>query len=852
MARFVLFPGRHHLLTRFQAVYLRGLVKDEEAQEQSPEFRTTCASSNPGATIVWAVTSANHQNTKRNPVAYDRREAAIERFSVQEGLRSLVVPVFDTAHTDRFAEVTLKSVESVLGHRLTPQDTVVACSTPEVAALYSALGFEIAPVEADPAHSRSLRAAAPTSEARDSGPTDATHSSLAAAPAAATPTTAPSRAPAAFDSPQAGPAAPIPPANLPPAAPVPAADPPPAASVPAAGQPPAAPMPVADFPLADPVPAADPDPLPPAIGPSAGSASAGAATAGPGHDTEPAAALSPATTPSAGSGRQAHAAADRSPGAGAGAAPERPWDVLLRLAAGDPAWRELAHPATLDVYDRYRLDEQVTLVVNDPVVGEEGGLTTTRDYRTYAEAFEASAQRKWDLVKRHVRPGRIVDVGCGAGAVLGLADREPALRESDLIGVEVARHLYEECVHRKAQGWFANPNVYFYCRNVLGGAVFPTRSIDTTLTFALTHEIWSYGDGMASLRAFAQAIYDHTVPGGVWINSDVCGPDNRACQVRLTLQGTPLQSPTGPALNTPPLAGSSPDATPETGTTPSGTVPSRAPRSAAASSGTAQNGSAPNDRASSGAAPSGTNRSGATLNGTAPSVTASSGTAPGDTAPSGPTSSGTAPSDTTPSGKAPSSATSSGKAPSGAASSGAVPGETMSIGTMLGGTAPSGTVPNCAASGATALGGSLAPSLDGLSRDEIAALVEGLSTRARLDRFAADFHFPLPYKDLEDSADPGAVEIALGDAMEFLTHKDYPDNWLSEAHEQFCGLEFADWKALLTDIGFEVDGASHSWRNDWIVDNRIRPYAQLSTVDGTPLDWPDTHVLLVARRPLNT
>jgi hypothetical protein len=88
--------------------------------------------------------------------------------------------------------------------------------------------------------------------------------------------------------------------------------------------------------------------------------------------------------------------------------------------------------------------------------------------------------------------------------------------------------------------------------------------------------------------------------------------------------------------------------------------------------------------------------------------------------------------------------------------------------------------------------------------------------------------------------------------MEYLTHKDYPDNWLSEAHEQFCGLEFADWKALLADVGFEVDPASRAWRNDWIVEHRIAPVATLTAPDGRPLDWPVTHVLLVARRPLNT
>src|SRR5215467_1086622 len=100
--------------------------------------------------------------------------------------------------------------------------------------------------------------------------------------------------------------------------------------------------------------------------------------------------------------------------------PERPWDVLERLAAGDETWRDLAHPATVDVFDRYRLVEAVRTVVSDPVVGSEGGLTGTRNYRAYVESFAASAARKWELVGPYVRPGRIVDIGCGAGDVLEL------------------------------------------------------------------------------------------------------------------------------------------------------------------------------------------------------------------------------------------------------------------------------------------------------------------------------------------------------------------------------------------------------------------------------------------------
>jgi len=131
--------------------------------------------------------------------------------------------------------------------------------------------------------------------------------------------------------------------------------------------------------------------------------------------------------------------------------------------------------------------------------------------------------------------------------------------------------------------------------------------------------------------------------------------------------------------------------------------------------------------------------------------------------------------------------------------------------------------------------------LSEVPREEAAAYVAGLSTRARLDQFARDFQFPF-------SASP----LTLGDAMDFLTHKDYSDNWPAETQEQFCGLEFADWKALLTDVGFTLDPASHTSRNDWIIEHRIAPVASLTQPDGRPLAWPDTHVLLVARRPLNS
>ncbi|GAB2470138.1 class I SAM-dependent methyltransferase [Jatrophihabitans fulvus] len=371
MLRHVLFPGRHHLLTRFQAQYLADLLGGWTTDDAGVAL--TFADD---ADVIWAVTSANHQNTRRNPVAAHRREAAIEQFSWREGLRSLVVPIVDVPPTDRFADITVKNVQHATGLELTPDDTVVACSTPAVAALYRALGYRIATVEASDA-----------------------------------------------------------------------------------------------------------------------------------------------------------------------SGPPTPWHLLDRLAAGDDTWRRDAHPASVDVVDRYDLAAHVRMLAADPVVSSEGSLTDTRDYRTYSTSFEHAARRKWAQARPYVRPGRIVDIGCATGGMLELAAADAGLAESDLYGIEVARHLYEECEHKKAQGAFANPNTFFHQRNVLAGAVFPDRTVDTTLTFALTHEIYSYGDGAHDLRRFAATIAAQTAPGGVWINSDVCGPDDPDRLVRLRFRDGDVGTP---------------------------------------------------------------------------------------------------------------------------------------------------------------------------------------------------------------------------------------------------------------------------------------------------------------------
>lgn len=507
-------PGRHHLLTQFQAQYLRELVEGQGIDSDGQPIEVS------DPVIVWAVTSANHSSTRRNPFPAHRREAAIEILAHVENLRSLVVPVNDVAPTTRFAEITLKAIEHATASRVRPdpQTTIIATSTPAVAAMYEALGYRIAPME----HNH--------------------------------------------------------------------------------------------------------------------------------PDT-----------------------------------PTTPWQRLDALMAGEPHWREGVHEASLDIIDRYGLADHALMLAADPVVSDEGGLTDSRDYRSYSRSFEDAADRKWQQARPFVVPGRIVDVGCATGAMLERAALEPTLAESDLIGIEVAAHLFDECEHKRSQGVFANPNTFFYRRNILAGALFPARTIATTLTFALTHEIFSYGEGHLSLDGFVGEIAEQTAPGGVWINSDVCGPDDPGRRVLLRFTEGDVRTP------------------------------------------------------------------------------------------------------------------------------------------------------------AVQLSGD--PGRD-------AAVLEALPYGSRVAQFGQDFTALSGADWTCEVVDERTIAVSLRDAMELMAKIHYTDSWLSEQHERFCALTWSDWRDLVGQHGLEVDDRSGGWRNDWLVEHRFAPVAQLLDEAGEPIPWPTTHVLVVARRPL--
>lgn len=211
----------------------------------------------------------------------------------------------------------------------------------------------------------------------------------------------------------------------------------------------------------------------------------------------------------------------------------RPWDVIEEIIKSGAEWRSSAivqdqlHEGCYEYFQRYGLGDSIVEIFQDALIdSDDGDITTTRDYSVYRQAFEDGAIRKVADFAAFVQPGRILDVGCATGETIKLLSQKSNLFESDFYGVEAARPLYQICQQRQENGEFGNANVFFYQRNIMRSSLFPNDSLNTIITMALTHEVESYL-GHDELKAFIKRMYDITVPGGVYINYDVVGPNDK-------------------------------------------------------------------------------------------------------------------------------------------------------------------------------------------------------------------------------------------------------------------------------------------------------------------------------------
>ena len=146
----LLIPGRHLITSEFMVSYTKSLLeKGIVAHAHLGEWNGSDKIDH----IVIPITSANQRGSRYNPVPLYARIIGLERtfasFRASHKVRISFIPIPHIGQSDNFAATTLKYVEAHLGSPLTPQETLVWCSTKNVYSQYQTLGFTILPAEFD-------------------------------------------------------------------------------------------------------------------------------------------------------------------------------------------------------------------------------------------------------------------------------------------------------------------------------------------------------------------------------------------------------------------------------------------------------------------------------------------------------------------------------------------------------------------------------------------------------------------------------------------------------------------------------------------------------------------------------
>ena len=144
---YILFPGRHHLLTQFQFEYLKDVVR-KPLNQTLDIHGNVIASTEKIEAIIFAVTSANHSNTRRNPLPFYIRALMLEEFGKQLSVPCFIYGIDDVGNVKEFSEYTIKRIkhDSEGQFDLHSDNTLVVCSTP-VLEMYEQAGFRILPAE---------------------------------------------------------------------------------------------------------------------------------------------------------------------------------------------------------------------------------------------------------------------------------------------------------------------------------------------------------------------------------------------------------------------------------------------------------------------------------------------------------------------------------------------------------------------------------------------------------------------------------------------------------------------------------------------------------------------------------
>jgi SAM-dependent methyltransferase len=198
----------------------------------------------------------------------------------------------------------------------------------------------------------------------------------------------------------------------------------------------------------------------------------------------------------------------------------------------DDAWiRQRIHPASFSTLrDFPEVVHAIQALYDEPLLGDEGSLTETRDYDSYVRAMAGAIDLKYADIRDAIVPGRIIDEGCADGALLARVARE--FPDSDLIGVDLSAEMLARAAERQRAGDFSGCFVFFRQHNLM--KPLPLRSpVDTVICNSTLHELYSYAGGAEAVRGYLRMKHAQLRLGGRLVARDVVGPSRRTAAVLL-------------------------------------------------------------------------------------------------------------------------------------------------------------------------------------------------------------------------------------------------------------------------------------------------------------------------------
>lgn len=161
-----------------------------------------------------------------------------------------------------------------------------------------------------------------------------------------------------------------------------------------------------------------------------------------------------------------------------------PTDLLATICSGGD-WQKLAADSALAVYTAHGIEARVRELFSNVLLTDDGELSTGRDFHVYVAGMDASLGVKIEDICPHVRPGRIVDKGCGSGSLL--VHLSTLFPQSEIIGMDLSRELL-----RVAEGQhYPHHNVSVVKGNIIHQR-FPVGTLSTVIFSSVQHEVYSY------------------------------------------------------------------------------------------------------------------------------------------------------------------------------------------------------------------------------------------------------------------------------------------------------------------------------------------------------------------------